>query len=111
MNNVNLIGRMVAEPEIKETNGGKKVLSFRIAIDSGKDKSAYFIPCTAWNGTAENIAKFFHKGERIGISGIIISRDYEDRDGKKRTAIEVVVNSFDFCNEKKKNDDEMPFEV
>lgn len=120
MNSVNLMGRLVNEPEIRLTATQKKFISFRVAVDGGKDKDGnkitYFLPCVAWNGTAENIAKFFHKGERIGVSGIITSRDYEDQDGKKRTLIEILVNSFDFCNEKKKEDQdekigEVPFEL
>lgn len=119
MNSVNLMGRMVADAEIRETSGGKKMISFRVAIDAGKDRT-YFIPCMAWNGTAENIAKYFKKGDRIGLSGIITSRDYTDKNGNNRTAIEVLVNSFDFCSGKKKVEDSgedvpsgegMPFEI
>lgn len=119
MNNVSMIGRLTADPEIRLTSNQKKYLSFRVAIDSGKDKDgnrgAYFIPCMAWNGTAENIAKYFRKGDRIGLSGNITSRDYEDKEGNKRSIVEVVVNSFDFCTEKKKDQDEdvgeVPFEL
>lgn len=105
MNSVNLIGRMVNEPEIKTTTSGKKVITLRLAVDAGKDKDgnrgAYFFYCVAWNGTAENIAKYFNKGDKIGISGILTSRDYEDKDGNKRSVVEVLINSFDFCNDKR----------
>lgn len=103
MNSVNLIGRLTADVEVRKTNTDKSVCSFRLAVDAGKDKEAYFIPCTAWNKTAENIGKYFGKGDRIGIQGILTSRSYE-KDGKNNTVIEVLVNSFDFCNGKKADD-------
>ena len=76
MNNVNLIGRMVADPEAKLTTNGTKFSSFRIAVDSGRD-NAYFFTCIAWKGTCDNIVKYFKKGNKIGISGKLTSREYE----------------------------------
>ena len=123
MNNVNLIGRLTKDIELRRTNGGKSVCSFCIAVDGGKDIS-YFIDCVAWDTRAENIAKFFHKGDQIGIAGLITTRSFEDANGNKRKSTEVLVNSFDFCNGKKETqaadketqatDDEgadMPFEI
>lgn len=103
MNSVCIIGRLTADVEVRKTTTDKSVCSFRVAVESGKDKEAYFIPCTAWNKTAENIGKYFAKGDRIGIQGILTSRSY-DKDGQKITVIEVLVNSFDFCNGKKAED-------
>lgn len=100
MNSVNIIGRMVVDAELKKTSSGKSVCSFRVAVDAGKDREAYFFTCNAWNGTAENIAKYFKKGDKIGISGQLTSRSYE-QDGRKVTVIEILVGSFDFCNGKR----------
>lgn len=101
MNSVNIMGRMVIEPECKATANQNKYCSFRIAVNAGKDKEPYFIPVMAWNKTAENIQKYFHKGDLIAISGILTSRSYEDKDNQKHTIIEVIANSFDFCNGRK----------
>ena len=100
MNSVCIIGRLVQDAEVKTTSSGKSVCSFRVAVDAGKDREAYFFTCVAWNGTAENIAKYFSKGDKIGISGMLTSRSYED-EGARKTVIEILVNSFDFCNGKK----------
>lgn len=97
MNYVLLLGRMVADPEIKQTQTGLSVCSFRLAVDrQGKDKGADFITCTAWRNTADFISKYFHKGTPIVITGSIQTRQYEDKTGNKRTATEVLVNSAEF---------------
>ena len=121
MNSVNMIGRLVADTELKTTQSGKKVCSFRIAVSNGKDRPSYFFTCVAWNGTAENISKYFSKGSMIALSGNLTSRNYEDNDGNKRNAIEILVNAFDFCGGKSDSEGqaakaeepsgELPFEV
>lgn len=102
MNSVNIIGRMTSDVELKTTNSGKAVCSFRVAVDAGKDREAYFFPCTAWNGTAETIGKYCHKGDKVGIEGILTSRSYESSDGRKVTVVEIMVNRIDFCSGAKK---------
>ena len=99
MNSVNLMGRLCKDIEIKNTTTGKSVGTFLLAVNAGKDKS-YFFPCVAWENRADTIAKYFHKGDLIGISGFLTSRQYEDQSGNKRTAIEVNVNAIDFCSSK-----------
>lgn len=96
MNTVNLIGRITKEIEVKKTNSGKAVCNFCVAVDAGKDNT-YFIDCVAWNKRAENIGKFFHKGSKIGLSGELTSRTWQDSNGNNRKAVEVNVISFDFC--------------
>ena len=102
MNSVNVMGRLVADAELRKTNSGKSVCSVRLAVDAGKDKKAYFFSVVAWNGTAENICKYFGKGDKIAISGILTSREYE-HEGKNITVVEILANSFDFCESKKAN--------
>lgn len=108
MNNVNLIGRLTKDIELRQTNSGKEVCSFCIAIDGGKDNT-YFVDCIAWEARAVNIAKYFHKGDKIGIAGMITTRTYETSDGKKNKATEILINSFDFCNGKKTEQSEDPY--
>lgn len=101
-----LIGRLTATPELKRTQAGTSVTSFTLAVDrrfSGKDgdRKADFINCTAWRGTAEFICKHFGKGDPLGVEGSIQTRSYEDKNGNKRTAVEVVAENVFFVGSKK----------
>lgn len=100
MNSVNLVGRITRDIELKKTGSGKSFCGFSIAVDRNKDE-ADFIPCKAWDSTAENIAKFFRRGDRIGITGVLSTRTYEDN-GQKHFIMEVLVRSFDFTESKPK---------
>ena len=99
MNSVNIIGRITKDVEVKKTNSGKSVCTFFVAVQRDKE-NADFIPCTAWETMAENIGKYFHKGDQIGISGVLSTRTFESN-GEKRFVMEVLVNRFDFINSKK----------
>lgn len=101
MNTVVLMGRLTKDLDLKETSGGKTYTGFCIAVDDGKDNT-YFIDCKAWNKTAENIAKFFKKGDKIAVTGKLTTRTWEDDSGNKRKVTEVIVNTFDFCTSKDK---------
>ena len=104
LNHVTIMGRLVRDPELRRTNSGKAVTSFAIACDKpGKDSGASFIDCVAWEKTAEFVNNFFTKGSAIIVEGRLESRQYETKDGQKRTATEVVVAQAHFC-EKKKDD-------
>ncbi len=105
MNTVALVGRLTATPELKKTNSGLSVLSFSIAVDrrfkdQNGERTADFINCVAWRQTAEFICQYFDKGQRIGLVGSIQTRKYTDRDGKERTAFEVVVDQAEFVERK-----------
>lgn len=100
MNSVALMGRLTHDVEIRQTPNGVAVCTFTIAVDaySNGEKKANFINCVAWRGTAENIARYFAKGNMIGINGSIQTRTYQDKDtGKNRTAFEVLVDKFHFA--------------
>lgn len=102
------MGRFVREPEVKTTGSGVSVCSFTLAVDrnyapKGEDKKADFIDFTAWRGTADFIGKYFHKGDMIAVSGELQTRMYEDKDGNKRKAVEIVVNNASFCGGKSDN--------
>lgn len=113
INNVTLLGRLTATPELKATPGGASVTNFCIAIDrrfQPKDgnKQTDFINCVAWRSTAEFISKFFKKGDPIALTGEIQTRKYTDKDGNARTAFEVIVNQAAFCGSKNSNDNSEP---
>lgn len=105
LNVVAIIGRMVKDPELKTTNSGKSVCSFRIANDSGyKDASGQrqtnWLDVTAWGKTAEFICKYFPKGSLIAIDGRLQTRQYQDNNGQNRTALEIVAQNVSFCGRK-----------
>lgn len=115
MNNVNLIGNITKDIELRHTNDNKPVCGFCVAVAAGNDK-AYFIDCVAWGDKAETIAKNFKKGDKIGITGSLSSRMFE-YEGQKRKAVEVIVSGFDFCTGRKPEQDQsgtvgnLPFEI
>lgn len=100
-----LMGRLVAEPELRHTTSGIATCTFRIAVDrsfvrAGEERKADFIDIVAWRQTAEFVCKYFHKGSLIAVDGSIQTRNYEDKNGNKRTAFEVVANNVNFTGEK-----------
>lgn len=98
LNKAILMGRLVADPELRQTVNGTPVCAFRIAVERNysKEKQADFIDIVAWKATAEFVCKYFSKGRMIIIDGSIQTRNYEDKSGNKRTAVEVVANSVMF---------------
>lgn len=108
MNKVFLQGRLCADPEYKQTVNGVSLCNFRVAVDrdyTGPDgeRQADFINCTAWRGTADFVAKYFSKGTPILLVGQLTSRQYEDKNGQKRTAYEVQADRVYFCGGKKED--------
>lgn len=106
MNNIILIGRLTAAPELKTTTSGNNVTTFNIAVErrySGKDgeRQTDFITCVAWRNTAEFVTKHFKKGDPIAIQGELQTRKYTDKDGNNRVAVEVQVNDARFVPTKK----------
>lgn len=105
LNHIVLMGRMVADPEVRRTQTGKQVAAFRIACDRGrKDASgqsqADFFDVTAWEKTGEFVGRYFGKGSLILIEGRLQSSQYTDKNGSKRTAISVVASQVHFTGEK-----------
>ena len=105
LNVVAIIGRMVKTPELKTTNSGKSVCSFRIANDSGfKDATGQsqtnWLNVTAWGKTAEFVFKYFPKGALIAIDGRLQTRQYQDNNGQTRSAVEIVAQNASFCGSK-----------
>lgn len=105
LNVIAIQGRLAADPERRQTTTGKAVCTFRIACDRGrKDANGNsltdWIPCTAWEKTADFICKYFPKGSMIALDGRLQSRTYQDKNGQNRTALEIVVNNASFCGSK-----------
>ena len=105
INNVVLMGRLVATPELRNTQTGVAVTSFTIAVErafarAGEQRQADFIDCVAWRNTAEFIARYFQKGAMIAVTGSIQTRTYDDKSGNKRKATEILVDQASFCGSK-----------
>ena len=101
MNNINLIGRLTADVELKQTTSGLSVCQFTLAVDRPKVKDTTdFINCVAWRNTAEFISKYFKKGNKMALNGVLTTRKWQDKDGNNRVAYEVVVDNVEFCESK-----------
>lgn len=109
LNVVAIMGRLVRDPTLRQTQSGKDVASFTIACDRNrKDAPADFIPVTAWDKTAQFVCRYFQKGSLIAVDGRLQSRQYQDKAGNNRTAIEIVANNVSFCGEKKQDTKSFP---
>lgn len=105
LNVVAIMGRLVADPELRTTTQGTNVCTFRIACErsyapNGQQRQADFVDIVAWGKTAEFICKFFQRGSMIAIDGSIQTRHYQGKDGSNRTAVEVVANNISFAGAK-----------
>ena len=102
LNNINIMGNLVAYPELRSTANGTKVASLRIACGrdyggKGEDRITDFFDVVAWRATAEFVCRNFTKGQPILISGRLASRNWEDKEGKKRVSIEIVADEVYFA--------------
>jgi len=114
MNSVQLIGRLVKDIEMRYTESGKAVGSFRLAVNRNfKNKNgeydADFINIVAWGPQAENAAKYIGKGSQVGITGKIKTRSYESKDGNRRFVVEVEADNITFLDSKKSKNKEEDF--
>ena len=102
MNKVILMGRLTKDAQMRQTTTGVSVVRFTIAINRrfSKEAQADFINCIAWRQTGEFISRYFSKGNMIAVVGSLQSRSWEDKDGKKQYATEVVVEEAYFTGEK-----------
>ena len=105
INNAVIMGRLVADPELRTTGNGISVTSFTVAVDrrfvrQGEERQADFIDIIAWRQTAEFVSKYFRKGSMIAVQGSIQTRMYEDKNGNKRKAVEIVADNASFCGSK-----------
>lgn len=103
VNHLTLQGRMVAPAELKTTPSGVAVTSFRVAWSRRYKETEInlFLNCVAWRGTAEMICRYFGKGQEILLEGELTTRDYTDREGNRRQAMELTVSQVHFCGPKR----------
>ena len=106
LNQSTIMGRLVRDPELRRTGNGIPVASFRVAVDrdyvkDSGERETDFIDCTAWRAKAEFVAKHFTKGSMVVVSGRLESRNWTDKDGNKRSALEINANDVYFGEPKR----------
>lgn len=105
MNKVFLIGNLTRDPELTETANAVSVCHFSIAVnrnytDGNGERQTDFFNVTAWRGLADNVAKFCKKGSKVAVSGSVQIRNYEDNNGNKRTAVDIIAQEVEFLTQK-----------
>jgi single-strand DNA-binding protein len=114
INRVIIIGRFVKDPELRYTQGGKSVTNFSVAnnrtytVGAEKKEFVSFFTCIAWGKLGELIVQYCKKGNRIAVEGRLQQRSWDDQDGKRRTAVEIVVENFQFLTSKQEKDASPP---
>lgn len=108
-NQVSLVGRLTKDITIRKTQAGDSVTSFSLAINDGKDAQgndkAIFVQCNAWKGTADLLARYCKKGDRIGVEGHLTQRKWEE---KQVTLTEVTVEGIEFLQGKREESNAIP---
>lgn len=110
MNKVFLIGNLTRDPELTETSSGVSICRFSIAVNrnySGADgeRKTDFFNVTAWRGLGETVSRYAKKGNKVAVSGSIELRNYEDSQGVKRTAVDIVAQDVEFLSPRGSNSD------
>lgn len=102
INHMILQGRLVAEPELRTTQSGITVCSFRVAWSEKykETETKLFLSCTAWRGMGEMVARYFTKGREIAVEGKLSTRDWTDKEGNNRQSVEMTVDRVHFCGPK-----------
>lgn len=107
LNRIVIMGRLCAAPELKKTQTGISVCSVCVAVDRPRRQDAEaqtdFLDIVAWRQTAEFLARYFVKGQQIAVDGKLQSRTWEDKDGNKRKAVEIVAEQLHFCGSKQQD--------
>ncbi len=108
MNMVCLMGRLVADPELRHTPSQVAVCSFRIAVDrnfqsKSQERQTDFINIVAWRNTADFVSRYFRKGQLVAVQGSIQTNSYTDKDGNKRTTFEVIADQVFFAEGKRES--------
>ncbi len=107
LNVIAVMGRLVADPELRKTPNGISTTRFTIACDrsyvkSGAERQTDFFDVVAWRGTAEFVCKYFRKGQLIALDGSLQTHSYEDKEGNKRKAYEIVAGNVNFAESKQR---------
>lgn len=107
LNVVAIMGRLVADPELRTTTTGQNVCSFRIACDrsfvqQGQQRQADFLDVVAWRHNADFLCKHFSKGSMVAVQGHLQTRPYQDKQGNKRVAVEIIADTLNFAGSSRK---------
>ena len=106
LNTIVLMGRLVADPELRTTSSGVSVTSFRLAVDrnfarQGEEKQTDFFDIVAWRNTAEFVSRYMSKGQLVAVQGSMQSRKWQDKDGNNRISWEVQADNVYFAESKR----------
>ncbi len=106
LNKVVIQGRLTGDPELRTTTNGTSVTPFTLAVQgdyakAGEEKPTFWIDVVAWRSTAEFVNKYFGKGDLMIVDGMLTTRNYEDKNGNKRKAVEVMATNVYFCESKR----------
>lgn len=106
MNKTILMGRLTRDPEVRHTQTtNKMVVSFTLAVKRRLQEGTDFFNIVAWNKTGEFVSKYFKKGQQVVVGGRLQNRQYEAKDGSKRTVTEIIAEEVYFADSKKENTD------
>ena len=112
VNKVVLMGRITADPEMKQTNNGTSVVQFSVAVNRKYDREKTdFIDCTAFGKSADFIGKYFRKGSSIIVFGNIQVESFKDKDGNNRRSVRVIVDEVEFGESKANKQEETETEA
>lgn len=105
MNSTNFIGRLTADPELRRTQSGTACCSFSLAVKRPRAKDITDFPnFVVWQHGAEYLCQYGHKGDLVGVSGYLTSRNWEDKSGNKRIVFEVTCDSVELISSKKNSE-------
>jgi single-strand DNA-binding protein len=107
LNQIVIVGRLVKDPELRQTEGGKKVTNITLAVprsykNSNGEYETDFIDCVLWTGIAENTSEYCKRGDILGVKGRVQTRVLEMSDEKKRHVTEVVAEKVTFLSNNRK---------
>jgi len=111
MNQVNIIGRLGADVDLRYTTTTQRAVArMSVAVNDryGENERVYWFSVICWNGLAETVSAYLHKGSRVAVTGRLITRSFETSEGVKRTVTEIVANSVDFLDPKPANAEAKP---
>ena len=109
MNQVIILGNITNDLELRATSTGTSIVSFSLAVRRDKDNTD-FIPCSAFGKTAELLKKYCSKGSKLAVSGSLRQNSYTDKEGNKRSSLNVLVNTIQLLDKKKEESKSDPFE-
>ena len=109
LNQTVIVGRLVRDPELYETENGNKVTNITLAVprsykNVNGEYDTDFVPCVLWKGVAENTVEYCRKGELLGVKGHVQTRDIEVDEDAKRKLVEIVAEKVTFLSSKKQAD-------